>query len=277
MIENNNYLLLDIDGVLNNYTTDRYGPYTDQSIQQLKNMIENDKFKNDDTWWNFIFNLEISNLQSLRIIIKKYSITHIIVCSIWRHVFSLTHLRLLFIAKGFPDIAALMCNTTDICSKEYRDRFKMSKRERTIEIANFVESYPFGYEGKWYVLDDDVTEDDINAITSIKSVKSLYFEFKATLHEYKRRESMLLEEMTTSERAIHPLEKDAGDDDEMTKEIKSRHKAIKSAILDPNLNLVDMAHAVSSIAHELDITTTIYKMALKDKNESKRKHNKRSK
>lgn len=256
-MEKRNSLILDIDGVLNNYSTDRYGRYTNQSIHELKEAVKNGKYPPNETWWDHTFELELSNLQALRIIIKRYDISSIVICSTWRHVFSIPDFELLLISKGYPDIANLIVAKTGLCSKEDKEKFGMTKRERTIEIANYVLGSYKGYEQNWYVLDDDVTEDDINSIKSIQGVKSLYFEFKATLQEYKRKEAALLEEIATGEVVIHPLEKDKEDDHEIMKEIKGRYKIIKSAILDPNLHLKDMFYTVSRELKRIEIAAMI--------------------
>ena len=266
MEKENNGLLLDIDGVLNNYSTDRYGPYSNQSIEQLKNLIRGDKQSINESWWDHTFELELSNLQTLRVMIKKYNIKRIVICSTWRHVFTMAHLQLMFISKGYPDIADLFIGSTDICTKEDRERFGMTKRERTIEVANYVLGYPRGYEGKWYVLDDDVTEDDINSIKDIKNVKSLYFEFKATLQEYKRKEEMLLDSLVTGEIAIHTLDKYNESDDENMKEIKSRYRIIKSAILDPKMKIGDMFNIISREMKHLEIAALFLKEEKEKKN-----------
>lgn len=271
-----NGLLLDIDGVLNNYSTDRYGSFSNASIQQLKDSIKNDDYPPNDTWWDHTFELELSNLQALRVIIKKYSIKKLVVCSTWRHVFSLNHLRLLFISKGYPDIADLIHAATGICSKEDRERFKMTKRERTIEIANYLLGFPKGYEGDWFVLDDDVTEDDISTIKDIKHVKSLYFEFKHILQEYKRREDLLIDSLAKDEVVIHPLEKENENDSEIMKEIKSRYKIIKSSLLDPKMKISEMLNTVSRELKCLEITALFWQ-GEKDGKNNKKQNNKSAK
>lgn len=272
-----NGLLLDIDGVLNNYSTDRYGSYTNASIHQLKESLKNGKLPVDETWWDHTFEIELNNLQALRVIIKKYSIKKLVICSSWRHVFSLNHLRLLFISKGYPDVADLLHATTDICSKEDKEKFKMTRRERTIEVANYLLSLPKSYEGDWYVLDDDVSEDDISSIKDIQHVKSLYFEFKHILQEYRRKEQALVEELTTGEVVIHPLEKSKEDDSEIMKEIKGRYKVIKSAILDPKLKIRDMFNTVARELKRIEIAAMFELREQEDGEKNKKQDNKSAK
>lgn len=262
-MEKRNTLVLDIDGVLNNYSTDRYGPYTNQSIHELKEVVKDSKYPPSETWLDHTFELELSNLQTLRIIIKKYDISSIVICSSWRHAFSIPHLQLMFISKGYPDIANLFSGMTGICSKEDKERFKMTRRERTIEIANYVLGSYKGYEQNWYILDDDVSEDDIASVKSIKGVKSLYFEFKALLQEYKRKEEALIEEIATGEVVVHPLEKENEEDDELMKELKGRYKIIKSAVLNNKLSLKDM---VGVITMEIKRMETALQIAFFKKN-----------
>lgn len=277
-MEKRNSLVLDIDGVLNNYSTDRYGRYTNQSIHELKEAVKNDKYAPNETWWDHTFEIELSNLQTLRIIIKKYDISRIVICSSWRHVFSIPSLQLLFISKGYPDIANLITGMTGICTKEDRDKFKMTRRDRTIEIANYVLGSYEGYMYNWYILDDDVTEDDINTIKSIQGVKSLYLEFKALLQEYKRKEEMLIEEIATGEVVIHPLEKYNEEDNEIMKEIKGRYTTIKSAVLDPKLTTKELFDILTREAEHGTISELIFAMSSAgEKNESKRKNSKKSK
>lgn len=272
-----NGLLLDVDGVLNNYSTDRYGPFTNASIQQLKDSVRSGKRAPDETWWDHTFELELPNLQALRVIIKKYSIKKLVICSTWRHVFTLNHFRLLLISKGYPDIADLIHASTDICTKEDREKFKMTRRERTIEVANYLLSLPNSYEGDWYVLDDDVSEDDMSSIKQIQHVKSLYFEFKHILQEYRRKEQALIEELATGEVVIHPLEKSKEDDSEIMKEIKGRYQIIKSAILDPKLKIKDMFNTVARELKRIEIAAMFIVKEKENGEVSKKQNNKSAK
>ena len=240
-----NCLMLDIDGVLNNFSTDRFGPYTLQDIQEMYSVLENTKLAPNQTWSDHTFELEIDNLQTLRILIKKYSIKHILICSSWRHVFPLVAIRLLFITKGYPDIAKLIDLSTGVVT-EAELKASNFKRMRTAEIAfaipDFTTTLSIAGEkiSNWYVLDDDVGQDDLDKIKGY-NVSSLYFEFKSLLKEYKAKEQLLINNLAFDRPYdVLPYEEWSKDDDPMLMEVKEKLRNIKNLILDPDISLSNL-------------------------------------
>lgn len=280
-----NCLMLDIDGILNNLSTDRYGSYTNQDIQQMYNVLENTKLAPNQIWAEHIFELENDNLNTLRILIKKYSIDHITLCSTWRHAFPLVAIRLLFILKGYPDIAKLIETSTGVVTKEDMDKYGF-KRMKVAEIAHAIPDIhtTLAIVGEkvsnWYVLDDDVTVEDLSNIKDY-NVSSLYFEFKSMLKEYKAKEQLLINNLAFDRPYdILPYEEETKEENEHYKEImdrvKFRLRNIKDLILDPKISLGKLVSEVfknAQMAHASDMVLNCMLKCKKEEKDAKAKRN----
>lgn len=120
------FLYLDIDGILNN-TQVMLNNYGEGGYKKYQEMVKEQSSKTmalEQHTLDHIIELDWKLCLALQHLLDKYHITDIIICSTWRKVYDRDQLKLLFLAKGFPEIADKI---TDITSRSYDD-------ERLVEI-----------------------------------------------------------------------------------------------------------------------------------------------
>ena len=140
----NKVLYLDIDGVLNtierqkkNWGKDGYQAYNKMVLEQEQKPMHLDNHTLDH-----ITNLDWKLCYSLYMLIWAYQIDSIVVCSSWRKVYKPDQIKLLFIAKGFPQIADRIIGETPFLSEDRSKEIKADIEKRGVK--------------EYYILDDDL-------------------------------------------------------------------------------------------------------------------------
>ena len=146
----NKVLYLDIDGVLNtierqkkNWGKDGYQAYNKMVLEQEQRPMHLDNHTLDH-----ITNLDWKLCYSLYMLIWAYQIDSIVICSSWRKVYKPDQIKLLFIAKGFPQIADRIIGETPFLSEDRAKEIKADIEERGVK--------------EYYILDDDLFDYEKN-------------------------------------------------------------------------------------------------------------------
>jgi hypothetical protein len=140
------YLYLDIDGVLNNTDAQikNYGEGGYKNFQKMMRDQDIKKLSLDHHTIDHIISLDWRLCYALCVLLESESITHIIICSSWRRLYNKEQLKLLFLAKGFPEIADKI---VDIVSNDPYDT-------REDEILIDMAKRKFESDRPVYILDD---------------------------------------------------------------------------------------------------------------------------
>lgn len=142
------YLYLDIDGVLNNTDVQikNYGEGGYKNFQKMMRDQEIKKLSLEHHTIDHIISLDWKLCFALCILLEGKGITHIIICSSWRRLYNKEQLKLLFLAKGFPEIADKI---VDIVSNDPYDT-------REDEILIDMTKRNFESDSPVYILDDAI-------------------------------------------------------------------------------------------------------------------------
>ena len=154
-------LYLDIDGVLNSfYDTSKYGSLKSgqSEYNRLKNCIPRSDvvdFQIPNSLCDHLVNLELNKLFALRIFIRCFHITDIIICSSWRAIYTPEEMKLLFYMKGFPDIAELITGETT-SSKQDIEKMKSKTGYNSGKDNDILLHIEKNKIKEYFILDDDV-------------------------------------------------------------------------------------------------------------------------
>ena len=125
------YLYLDIDGVLNTNDTviNAYGKRKLEGFQNLASVYFEDL--NTRQFLQRILHLDRRYCKRLRNWIRKFKIHNIIICSSLRKRYTLDQIKLMFLIKGYPEIADIIIDMTptDIEFKIIEDHYFFTRYE----------------------------------------------------------------------------------------------------------------------------------------------------
>lgn len=172
-------LYLDVDGVLNsNYSMlNAYGKIGYKGYQEL---ISNTTLDYSIiSIYEHILSLSNLHCQYLCKFIKKYNIDKIVICSTWRLIFDVNQLKLLFLAKGYPEIANLITDITPskITISTSKDNVKSIIQTRPMDESNYNTSFV----RIWIEITDDIKN---KFLKSVKDINTLSLREAEIIYHY---------------------------------------------------------------------------------------------